>query len=255
LLAYGLLHRLHLVDKTILLEFQDPEHLCLLPSGDPAGKRLEHDVGQEPSIAGAEEISDADCTYTFDPHFVSGEVFLPRFLGTLLGGVAKTRGLIELMQRLSMPTLPFQQPTGNPSAVWQIRVPPALRGQKYGTLFEELISEEQPAVALGLRKRIGGGQAKTPHGGDMEAPLIDVGTNQPQRGGCVVLTNPSADTAVLDDDVVFILASTVGAEKWMHDGLLLNFGYTASPVKATGSTAKDSQALQTGAVSAAALRR
>merc|ERR1719382_565379 len=122
---------------------------------------LEGDVGEEPSMDKDKEIIDADCTYTFDPHFVSGEVFLPRFLGTLMGGVARIKGLIELMQRLSMPSMPFDTPTGNPCAVWQIRVPPALRGQQYGKLFRDLISEEQPAVALGLRKRVGG-QPTTP---------------------------------------------------------------------------------------------
>lgn len=243
LLVYGLLHRLLLVDKTILLEFQDPEHLCLLPSGYPVERVSEDDVGEEQSVARAEEIIDADCTYTFDPHFVSGEVFLPRFLGTLMGGVARIKGLIELMQRLSMPCLPFDTPTGNKpaSAVWQIRVPPALRGQQYGKVFRDLISEEPPAVALGLRKRIGGpaGDPRSPgrRGDDVEAqaPLMDAGANQPQKGGWVVLTNPSADTVVLEDDIIFILASTVGAKKWMHDGLLLNFGHTATPGKATGS--------------------
>lgn len=242
LLVYGLLTRLQLVDKTILLEFQDPEHMCLLPSGDPAG-----------SGSGG-KISDVSCTYTFDQHFVSGKVFLPRFVGTLIGGALRVKGLIELMQRLSMPTLPFLQsardedaeggsPSG-PSAVWQIRVPPALQGQKYGRLFNDLMDEDQPALTLGISRSFvdGGAQASARSGdGDMEAPLIDGCPLTPRSrtpSGGFVLTNPSEDEVVQAEDIIFVLASEQGAKKWMGDGLLLNFGYTASPVKDTGSSAK-----------------
>jgi len=214
----------------------------LLPGGDPAG-----------SGSGG-KISDVHCTYTFDQHFVSGKVFLPRFVGTLIGGAARVKGLIELMQRLSMPTLPFLQsardedaeggrPSG-PSAVWQIRVPPALRGQKYGRLFNDLMDEDQPALTLGISRSFveDGAQASARSGdGDMEAPLIDGGPLAPPSRtppGGYVLTNPSEDEVVQADDIIFVLASQKGAEKWMGDGLLLNFGYTASPVKDTGSSAK-----------------
>jgi len=226
LLAYGLLHQLHLVDKTILLEFQDPEHMCLLPNDYSVGQR-----DSDPTMAATEDITDADCTYTFDPHFVSGEVFLPRFMGTLMGGVVRSKGTVELMQRLCMPSLPHIEQTGNPVAVWQIRVPRALRGQSYGRLFGDLMGEDQPAVALGLRRSLRGGHqgVSCAPSRDMEAPLIDGGPSQPPRGA-VVLTNPPADEVVLDDDIIFVLAGQRAAEGWMRDGLLLNFGYSAPPV-------------------------
>lgn len=134
--------------------------------------------------------------------FVSGEVFSPIAMGSMLANAFYTPGIMEVVQALVAPS------ADRDTFIWQIHAcPETMVGHTFSRCWQDLLSADRggPALALGVYRFV--------EDCDLEADEYDF------PPGYVVL-NPCQDDKVRSTDLIYVLASSAWGA-FMHDEMLL----------------------------------
>lgn len=131
-MVYRVLDHLGLANKHIVLEFKRIRNMSLL---DP-------DAGDSEDMNDPERTNDEK--WFHDPRYVSGMIFTPQVLGSLLGNSYRALGLFEIMQRFLM----VEGGDLGVNFLWQMRPRASYCNKRYGEVFQLLV--EEGALPLGL---------------------------------------------------------------------------------------------------------
>jgi len=119
--------------------------------------------------------------------YISGEVFSPSILASLVARTNYVPGILEVMQALVAPE------EASDVFPWQIPVRPAWVGKAFSDVFHDLLEDEPDReVGIGLYRALTQNELK-------DEPTAPTG---------FVWTNPEPDTVVKHNDRVYVLASS-----------------------------------------------